>query len=379
MALNNSKTENDTKHKAAQNIINDHLEHFKEKSKDKVETDEGKLFTKKYSEFIDDENFIVEVKSATNKNIKNWEKDIKEKWESDPLRDKKYPIENPPDILIEETDHKSPSAKKKNFGTWMMALLIGVLTLIGVLMTLSIICANDNYCGKTNVPLQILESQLMLVLIATIIGPILAKILKEKYDIQIEEGQINMIMNDALNTVKMYAKEANRLRDKEGKISDTDKKRLRNLAFTSMKTNYDITKYKDLVASVGSQVFEKAIEKAVDIDRSERLPLEKKQVEEIIKQSIDALPQIIEWKDLDEDVKNTFLDGHVKRLLANVGVEGWARTALADVLDAEANKRVFAAAIAEQNHLLKNLGDNKYLKYTSTVLSAVEESMLKKP
>ena len=55
----------------------------------------------------------------------------------------------------------------------------------------------------------------------------------------------------------------------------------------------DPQKYKQMVASVGSQIFEKAIEKAVDSDKLEKFPFEKSQVEEIIKQAIDAYPTII--------------------------------------------------------------------------------------
>jgi len=129
---------------------------------------------------------------------------------------------------------------------------------------------------------------------------------------------------------------------------------------------------------VGSQIFEKAIERAVESDKLERFPLEMAQVENIIKQSIDALPQIVEWKNLNDNVKNAFLGNHVKRLMANVGVEGWAHTALEGIFDAEVNKRILAAAIADEKKLLKKLDTkNRHLRYTSTVLEAVGESLTK--
>ena len=50
----------------------------------------------------------------------------------------------------------------------------------------------------------------------------------------------------------------------------------------------------EITANVGGQVFEKAIESAVASGKLEKFPLEKKQVEELIKQSIDAVPAIVE-------------------------------------------------------------------------------------
>ena len=57
-----------------------------------------------------------------------------------------------------------------------------------------------------------------------------------------------------------------------------------------MKTNYDPQRYASLISSVGAQVFEKSIESAVKNNWIQRYPVEKKQVEELIKQSIDADP-----------------------------------------------------------------------------------------
>jgi len=384
MALDSTET-TISKYKNVETIIEKNLDYFKKEKPEeqKIIDNEKIILGKKYSEFKEDKKTMDEIKEDTIKNIKEWEKDfVKEQWEKDnPGR--KYDSKDPPDILIDETsnDPKNSSQKKK-FGERMVILAVGGIAVIVILVGLAAYFASTGTTSVAeNIPLKILESELMLVFMATIIAPVFARILKEKYDIQIEEGQINMIMQDGLNTVKMYAKEANRLRDpKTGKISDENQKKLRNLAFTSIKTNYNPQKYKEIIASVGSQVFEKAIEKAVETDKLARFPLEKKQIEEIIKQSIDAVPHIVKWKELDEDVKNVFLDGHVRRLLTNVGIDGWTHKALENIFDAETNKRLLAAVVADKNKLLNNLDPkDDYLKYTSAVLSAVGDSLAKLP
>lgn len=319
----------------------------------------------------------------------NFETEIKfEDW---------FPI---PDKLIISTNKDSQGAGKKKFGGVMEGVAIGGLVGILALVIMSISCASTDLCGtqtittnstnadgtistitqtqSVNTPEKILESQFVIILISVVIAPVFTKMLKEKYDIQVTESQISMIMTDALNSVKMYAKEANTLRDENGKIGEGNQRALRNLAFTSLESNYDPKKYKDLVSNVGSQIFEKAIEKAVDLNKMERFPLEKAQVQEIISQAIDATPQIIDWKDKSLEMKNAFIDGHIRLLLKNVGVEGWGSSILENVLDSEANKRILAAAIADKNNLLSNLElKDPNLKLLSTVLSAVSDSLAK--
>lgn len=308
-----------------------------------------------------------------------------------------------PDKLILSTTGDSPGAKKKRYGEITAYVAYGGLATIGVLMILSISCANTNYCGletidkpvvlnngtvitltekhSKNIPQSILESQFVVVLISLVIAPTFARMLKDKYDIQIGESQIQMILTDALNSVKMYSKEANSLRDKKtGKIGEVDQRKLRNLAFASLESNYTSEKYKELVGNIGSQIFEKAIEKAVESDKLERFPFEKSQVEEIIKQAIDAYPVMVKWKDTDEDLKKSFIDCHIRRLLKNVHVEGWAYGALENVFESEANRRLLAAAVADKNQLLQNLDPkDKNLKYLSMVLSSVSDSIAKPP
>ena len=191
----------------------------------------------------------------------------------------------------------------------------------------------------TNPYREVLESNIMYVLITTIIAPVVAKTLKEKYDINIEEKQISMIIADGIKSTSMYTKEADKLRDHEGKIPRKYQAALRAKAFKSIKKNYEPEKYKDLIASVGSQVFDKAIENAVASGKIEKFPLEKKQVEELIKQSIDAAPGIIEWQESDETTKATFIDGNIRKLLQNTGINGWSHKALESIFDAETNKR----------------------------------------
>ena len=103
----------------------------------------------------------------------------------------------------------------------------------------------------------------------------------------------------------------------------------------------------------------------------------KQQILEVFKQSIDALPQIVEWQKLDPSIEELFIEGHIRTLLANVGVEGWARKTLDQYFDAEVNQRLLSAAIADQKTILSKLDDNRYLKYTSIIVNSVTDSITK--
>lgn len=221
---------------------------------------------------------------------------------------------------------------------------------------------------------EILESNMMMILVSTFVAPVAARILKEKFDIDVTETQVSMIVDDGIKSVTMYANEADKLRDANGYIPRKYQKALRDKAYNALRENYTVDKYKDLVASVGSQIFDKAIENAVQSGRLERFPLEKKQVEELIKQSIDAVPQIVEWQKLDDEAKNTFIDGNIRKLLQNTGINGWSHKALENVFDAEMSKRVMGAALILKDNVLKEI-DSKdpYLKYTSTAIDAILE------
>lgn len=275
---------------------------------------------------------------------------------------------------------KSPSAKKKTYGRNMNIIAASGLLVIAALMILSITCPGvvdgrlvGGACSINgpNPYTQILESNVMLVLVSTVIAPVAARILKDKFDIDVEAKQIAMIMADGIKSVTMFANEADKLRDENGQIPRKYQKVLRDKAFNAIKDNYAADKYNDLVANVGAQVFEKAIEHAVTTNKIERFPLEKKQVEAIIKQGLDALPQMVEWKDLDEEAKNSFLDGNIRKLLQNAGVEGWSYKALENIFDAEVSKRLLAAAIADERGLLAKIDEKDPNKYTSTVVDAV--------
>jgi len=221
---------------------------------------------------------------------------------------------------------------------------------------------------------EVLESNIMYVLIITIIAPVVAKTLKEKYDINIEEKQISMIIADGIKSTSMYTKEADKLRNHEGKIPRKYQEALRAKAFKSIKKNYSLDKYKELISSVGSQVFDKAIENAVASGKIKKFPLEKKQVEELIKQSIDAAPGIIEWQKLDDKAKITFIDGNIRKLLKNTGINGWSYKALENIFDVETNKRLVGAALIVKDNVLKEINSkNPYLKYTSTAIDAILE------
>jgi hypothetical protein len=220
---------------------------------------------------------------------------------------------------------------------------------------------------------QILESNVMMILVSTFVAPVAAKLLKEKFDIDITEKQVDMIVNDGIKSVTMYSNEADKLRDANGHIPRKYQKTLRDKAFNALRENYDKEKYKELAANVGAQIFDKAIENAVTSGRLERFPLEKKQIEELIKQSIDAVPAIVEWQKLDDKVKIIFIDGNIRKLLQNTGINGWSYKALETVFDAEVSKRILGAALVQKDSLFDTVESSSYLQYTSTAIDAFLE------
>lgn len=343
---------------------------------------EETYFKNKLKEFSVNISGLESEKKDAEKNIEKWLNEIPENEKSD---------------LDEELKKSSDqnASKQKHYDRNITIFAGGGLSFIAILLIFSTVCASTNFCvvevteeidgvyqtnkKQTNLPLQILESQFMIVLVGTVIAPVIVRVLKEKYDLQVEVSQISMIMQDAISTVKMYSKEANKLRDDQGKLSESAKQNLRNLAFSSLKSNYTAKKYASLISNVGVQVFDKAIENAVQQGKLERLPLEKEQILAIFKQSIDALPQIVEWQNLDPSIKEQFIKGHIRKLLSNVGIEGWAHRSLEEYFDAEVNQRLLAAALADKKTILDKLDDqNRYLKYTSIVVDAVSDSLAHK-
>ena len=291
----------------------------------------------------------------------------------------KFDRENKIDLDGEkEKTGKKEQAEKKTYARNMNLIAAFGLGAIIFLMVQSVACVGCNsVTAETNPYTQILESNVMIVIVSTIIAPVAARILKDKLDIEVEAKQIAMVMTDGIKSVTMYAKEADKLRDENGHIPRKYQKVLRNKAFKVIKQNYGPQKYKDLIANVGSQVFEKAIEAGVAKGKLERFPFEKEQVEAVIKQSIDALPIIVKWKDIDEEVKHSFIDGNIRKLLQNAGAEGWAYKKLETIFDAEVSKRLVSAAIADKEGLLEKLDPNDPLRYASTTADAVFSTLVK--
>jgi len=281
-------------------------------------------------------------------------------------------------ITAEMKKEGSTKAEKTEFSNYMNYIASITLGVIGVLMILSIGCVEWKLCTMDSNPyIQILESNFFMVLVGTVVGPIVSKYLKEKYDIQIKAEQIAMITQDAVKTVSMYSKAANELRDDDGKLPEEQKEKLQNLALTSIKENFGDKKFNELLTSLSGQAFKKAIDYAVAQKYIESFPLEQKQVEKIIKQSIDAVPYIIDWKEKDPKVKETFIRGYVKGLLQNTGTNGWAYNALEGVFDAEVNKRIAAAAIADVRGMIDKKETDPMKKYSSIIVDSILEAGIK--
>lgn len=282
------------------------------------------------------------------------------------------------EITAEMEKEGSTKAQKAKFSNYMNYIAGITLAVIGTLMILSIGCVEWNLCTVDSNPyIQILESNFFMVLVGTVVGPIVSKYLKEKYDIQIKAEQIAMITQDAVKTVSMYTKAANELRDDDGKLPEGEKKKLQDLALTSIKENFGDDKFNELLTSLSGQAFKKAIDYAVAQKYIESFPLEQKQVEKIIKQSIDAVPYIIDWKEKDPKVKETFIRGYVKGLLQNTGANGWAYNALEGVFDAEVNKRIAAAAVADARGMIDKKEKDPMKKYSSIIADSILEAGIK--
>lgn len=270
-------------------------------------------------------------------------------------------------------DDENREATEKKFSHYMDYIAVSTIIVIGILMVLAITCPlpNCNIPGFENPFTQILESNFFMVLIGTIVGPIISKFLKEKYDIQIKSEQISMITNDAINAVTLYQKSAAQLRDDDGNIPKQYQEKLQNLALDSIYTNFGAVKYSELISSLGGQVFKKAIEAAVIQNKIAGFPLEQKQVEGIIRQSIDAVPYIVDWQKYDDGIKETFIRGYIENLLQNTGAEGWGYKFLEGIFEAEVNRRITAATIADTRKLIPVNSDDPMEKYTSIVVDSI--------
>lgn len=278
----------------------------------------------------------------------------------------------------DNNENKDKASKKKTYARNMNIVAFAGLATIAILMFQSVACIGTTCSEEHNPYTLILESNVMIVLVSTIVAPVAARILKDRFDIDVETKQIAMIMSDGIKSVTAYTKEADKLRNKNGYIPRKYQKVLRNKAFRIMKDNYGKSRYTQLVGNVGAQIFDKAIEDAVAKGKIEKNPFKKRQVEVIMKQAVDALPQIVTWRDLDEEVKHTFIAGNVTKLLQNVGAEGLAYDQLENAFDEEISKRLISAAIADKEGLLIKLDSKDPLRYVSTVGDAVFLAMTKK-
>jgi len=283
------------------------------------------------------------------------------------------------EIEVKKIDTSKPKSKwwtlpeidfKKMLDGMVIVGLAAILILIGVSISAVDCCVETAFAAS-----EILNSNFMVVLTSTVIAPMITRVMKEKFDIDIDASKIDMLFKDGVKAVNQYQKLADKLRDENGNISDDSKKKLKDLARTSMKDSFDVQKYKGLIASTSGQIFDKAIEHAVKQNWIDKKTSEKNQIEELIKQSIDAYPQIVEWKNLDSKVKDVFVDGHIQRLIKNVGIDGWGKSALDNIFDAEVSNRLVQAALLDKENLTRYLeSKNKYLKYTGSVM----EVLLKK-
>lgn len=303
--------------------------------------------------------------------------------------EKKREEEGTPVKKLDKDANGKDSAKRKTLDK-KLDVIAGVgLAVIGVLMVISIACPLSSIGSSVSDGAgfvcpeavgenasAILNSNFMAVLVTSVIAPVVVRVAKAKYDIDIETSQLSMIFKDSISAVSMWQKSANRLRDENGKIPKQYQEKLRDLAYTSIRENYDDEKYKELVSNVGSQVYEKAIEKAVAENIIKEAPLKKEQIKSMISLSVDTVPAIVDWQKLDKDVKIAFLDGHVRKLLQTAGVEGIALKELESYLDAETSNRLAAVLVAKAKGLLPE-GETNHEIYTTTILKAALGSAFK--
>ena len=93
---------------------------------------------------------------------------------------------------------------KKNVNYLILFAWVGIGGIVA-LITLAGICAASDSCGlDDNIPLLIIQSQFMMVFVGAVVAPIVIRLLKEKYDIDIEASQVSMIYSDAVKAVNLY-------------------------------------------------------------------------------------------------------------------------------------------------------------------------------
>ena len=69
-------------------------------------------------------------------------------------------------------------------------------------------------------------------------------------------------------------------------------------------------------------------------------------------------PGIVEWQKIDDQAKTIFIDGNIRKVLQNTGVNGWSYKALENIFDAEVNKRGINVALLEKDNLIQQFNSD---------------------
>lgn len=293
------------------------------------------------------------------------------------LLEKKYQEKLQEESNNPNSNNPNPDTNSKvNYKNGLTTIAVAGLVAIGILVFLSVGLVGI-YPDVSDAATNILNSEFMIVMTSTVIFPVVTRVFKEKYDVEIKTEQLNMLYKDSMGAVTQYHSLARKLRDENGHISESDKGKLQSLAIQSLKDNISLQNHKELVATAGSEIYARVIEKTLDNEKERKLPIQKKQIEELIKQSITAYPEIIRWSSLDDEMKHTFVEGHLKQLLKTFKITNWGTQTLTTMFDAEVGKRMAQALLLDSKGLTQHLpAEDPNAKYGKTALKTILEVML---
>ena len=123
---------------------------------------------------------------------------------------------------------------------------------------------------------------------------------------------------------------------------------------------------------MSNEEFEEEFKEDYDVYRIDRVNQLNRAFTVIFTEAMQSLKPL---KDIEKlRAKITFIDGNIRKLLKNTGINGWSYKALENIFDVETNKRLVGAALIVKDKVLNEINSkNPYLKYTSTAVDAILE------
>jgi hypothetical protein len=213
---------------------------------------------------------------------------------------------------------------------------IGIGVFIVILLVLSFV---PNEMGDKS--FELLNSNLVLTLIGAVVVPWFAKAAKDKVGLDISESEVAELLGAVRTAAELTRKEYDKYRDADGRIGAKGKE-AKAYAIENIKSILGQEKYVKIVKRVGFQFIDKAIDEYVSSEWQERYKIEKDLIKELVKDTIDAIPQVKEWDNLSIEKREKLIEESVtnlEQLLDQVGIQGWGRNVLITYIKGELNRR----------------------------------------